>query len=1129
MSNFAFIPDSLLSLRDAAQKAEGHIHGDPRAACFHARFALEMVVKWLYRYDASLKQPYDSNLGALLHEPCFRNLLPQSLHAKIKLIHRLGNQAVHEHRAPRQYDALQVVKELWHFCYWLVRHYQPQTACEGIAWTNEAVPKPARSGDAVPRKELEALAKQLADERKAGEENQRKQDAQDAELQALRQELAAARSAIETKPDPHDYSEAETRDYLIDADLGRAGWKLDQKQDREYEVTGMPNNKGIGFADYVLWGADGKALAVVEAKRTSADPKKGKQQAKLYADCLEQMHGQRPIIFYTNGYLTWMWDDLNYPPRRVSGFYQQAELERLIRRREQAQALSSVSSKDEIAGRYYQKRAIKSVFAHFEQKQRKALLVMATGTGKTRCAIALVDALQRAGWAKRVLFLADRISLVNQAANAFKAFLPDSSPVNLVSEKDKEGRVYVSTYPTMMGLINECQADGSQRFGVGHFDLIIIDEAHRSVYQKYGEIFRYFDAQLVGLTATPRDQIDKNTYGLFDLEDGVPTDAYELDKAVSEGYLVPPRLRKLELGFVREGINYDKLSDEEKAAWEALDWGDDQPVPHEVANSAINKWLFNIDTVDKVLKHLMEHGNKVEAGDRLGKTIIFARNHKHAEFIEERFDHHYPHLKGHFARVIDNQATYPQSLIDDFSIPGKNPHIAISVDMLDTGIDVPEVLNLVFFKPVYSKTKFWQMIGRGTRLCPDLFGIGSDKEDFRIFDCCGNFDFFKENPEGINASATPALGQRLFAARVDLLGYIQEQKDGDEEAQLNTSLIDTLHGEVAAMNADNFMVRMELEAVERYQQRERWKKLTESDREALKSRIAGLPNEQEADQVEARLFDMKATRMQLALVTANTRQLETLRRQVMEMASKLEEKTTIPAVQAQLAYLCSMQQPEFWEGLNLAMLEDMRLRLRGLAQFIDKGSQKIIYTDFADDIRDISDEEVVYMPTMTGVQYAKKVASYLKEHQDHLVIQRLRCNQSLTLTDLHSMERILIELGDGEGEQLLYDLLEREDAPSLAHFIRSMVGMDRSTVQQAFSTFLTDRNLSPQQIRFVELIIDQLSHKGVMDASALYEPPFSGLHAGGPEELFAGKDAVIDGLFDALDAFKLADPQAGVG
>lgn len=881
MSNFTFLPSEFRAVAEAASRAEGHVMGDPRAACFHARFALEALVHWLYRHDAALSMPYDRSLGALLHEPCLQNLLPEVVFQKARVILKVGNQAVHNPRPIRQFDALQVVRELHHLCHWLFRTYTPATGHEIADWQQERVPPAPGDAPTVPRQELEALQKRLAEHNEQALKQQQDRDALDAELQALREQLAEVRAAAEHQPDLHDYSEADTRHYLIDVELRRAGWALDQARDREYEVTGMPNTPGIGYVDYVLWGDDGKPLAVVEAKKSTAAPEVGRQQAKLYADCLEAMHGQRPVIFYTNGYSTWLWDDTTYPPRRVAGFYKKDELARLILRRGQREALDVARVNDAIVERYYQKRAIGSICGQFVSARRKALLVMATGTGKTRTAIALVDLLQRAGWVKRALFLADRVSLVNQACNAFKAHLPEASPVNLVTEKDTEGRVYVCTYPTMMGLIDETKGHES-RFGVGHFDLVIIDEAHRSVYQKYGAIFRYFDSLLVGLTATPRDEVDKNTYELFDLEPGVPTDAYELETAVADGFLVPPRVEQVDLRFPREGIDYESLSDEEKTQWESLDWGDDsdQPLPDRVNAAAVNSWLFNKDTVDKVLQHLMEHGNKVAGGDRLAKTIIFARNHEHAQFIEQRFNHHYPEHAGEFARVIDNYAKYPQSLIDDFSQKDKAPHIAISVDMLDTGIDVPEVANLVFFKPVYSKIKFWQMIGRGTRLCPDLFGPDDDKRDFRVFDFCFNFDFFRENPEGINANDSAPLGTRLFRARVRLLGHVQTTPDLDPDARVRESLIRTLHAEVAAMNPDNFIVRMALETVERFQQREPWHQLDEQDREILQRELAGLPSAIATDDVESRMFDLTALRMQLALVEANSAAFEAHRKRV---------------------------------------------------------------------------------------------------------------------------------------------------------------------------------------------------------------------------------------------------------
>ena len=1134
MTNFAFLPNDFKELSQAATLAEGHVLGDPRAACFHARFALEAAVHWLYRHDASLRMPYDNKLGALLHEPTFMNLLPEAVFQKARVIQKVGNIAVHQTKPIETQNAMQAVKELHHVCYWLVRTYTPLAPRDGAAWRDDRVPQPLDKSQVVPRTELKALEEKLAAQREAALKQQKERDALDEELQALREELAQLRETREQEPDTHDYSEADTRRYLIDLELHRAGWPLDQKRDREYEVAGMPNNKGIGYVDYVLWDDDGKPLAVVEAKKTTVDATAGQQQAKLYADCLEHMHGQRPLIFYTNGYDTWLWDDKAYPPREVAGFYKKDELTRLIRRRESRKLLDVAAINTDIVERYYQKRAIGSIFEQLKNAQRKALLVMATGTGKTRTAIALADVLQHANWVKRVLFLADRVSLVNQAVNAFKAHLPESSPVNLVTEKDTEGRVYVCTYPTMMGLIDANRGSDTDeaRFGVGHFDLIVIDEAHRSVYQRYKAIFQYFDSMLFGLTATPREQVDKNTYDLFDLEQGVPTDAYELDKAVSDGFLVPPRVQQVDLRFPREGIDYDSLSDEEKAQWEELEWGDAEDgsdIPERVNASALNNWLFNKDTVDKGLQHLMEHGHRVEGGDRLGKTIIFARNQEHAEFIEKRFNHHYPKHAGQFARVISYKGKYSQSLIDDFSQKDKTPHIAISVDMLDTGIDVPEVVNLVFFKPVYSKIKFWQMIGRGTRLCPDLYGPDQNKQDFRIFDFCYNFDFFRENPQGIEAGNTPSLGIRLFRARVDLLKQLQEVEEFDPGQAVIRGLARDLHGEVSAMNTENFIVRMKQQVVERFQDVDAWSELSDEDQMVLANDVAGLPSELDSDDIRSRMFDLTVLRMQTALLNSDSSTFENNRNKVIEITMKLEEKTGIPAVRSQLDFIQAVQSPEFWEGMDVPTLEDLRLRLRGLTPFLDKKERKIVYTDFEDEIVGVRDDPVVDIPKMTSVQFEKKVKDYLRSHLDNIVIQRLRKNRPLTEQDLEALEQMLIDLGEDDGKSLLSGLLERSGAPSLPYFVRGLVGMDEAAAKEAFGKFISDTSLTAPQIRFVETLIEQLASRGVIEPSALYEPPFSSIHAGGPEELFAGKYQVIDGIFDALDRTKPVSGDAAAG
>ena len=612
-ANFAFLKQEFPHAAESASFAERHVFGDPRASCFHARHALERLLKRVYKVEKALKPPKVTNLDGYISDPAFRELVPEVVWQKAEYIRQAGNVAVHGNKSPAPDKALDVVRELYHVLYWTGRTYLRKGAesLQGKTFDESLVPNVEPAPTPASVQELEALKAQ----RDAATEARKEIES---ELEALRGRLAAIKAENESVPETHDWNEDKTPH----AHHRSRSWNAPDgiwtgPQDREYEGDGhaervrasaMPTmSSGETTASRWRWW---------RRRRPPSTRRSGQQQAKLYADCLETMHGQRPVIFYTNGYETRLWDDLAYPPRPVAGFYKKDELASLIIRRAQRAPLDVSQVKDDIVERYYQKRAIGSIGEQFAQTRRKALLVMATGSGKTRTAIALVDLLQRAGWVKRALFLADRVSLVNQAVGAFKAHLPQSSPVNLVTEKDTTGRVYVCTYPTMMGLINETKGSEA-RFSVGHFDLVIIDEAHRSVYQKYGAIFRYFDSLLVGLTATPREQVDRNTYALFDLEPGVPTDAYELETAVADGFLVPPRVQQVDLQFPREGIDYDSLSDEEKDQWENLDWGDDvdeSGLPDKVNAAAINSWLFNKDTVDKVLQHLMEHGHTGRRG-----------------------------------------------------------------------------------------------------------------------------------------------------------------------------------------------------------------------------------------------------------------------------------------------------------------------------------------------------------------------------------------------------------------------------------------------------------------------------------------------------------------------------------
>jgi type I restriction enzyme R subunit len=1121
-SNFAFLKAAWPELALEAMKAERNAAADPRAACFYARRALELTVHWLYDADGSLRRPYKEDLSAMLFEPTFQAAVEQRIRVKMDFIRKQGNAAVHDRRPIKADAALGVVQDLFHVMYWVARTYarDPEDAPHSsLGFEASAIPRPMSveqrqaSVEALRRKQTENAKR---DEELAGARADNA--ALQAELDQLRAQVAEAKAAAAARPDDHDYDEQQTRDRYIDLLLREAGWPLDQPQDREFEVDGMPNQQGTGYVDYVLWGDDGLPLAVVEAKRTRRDATEGRQQAKLYTDCLEHRYSRRPVIFYTNGYDHWIWDDVRYGPRRVQGFYTKDELQLLIGRRTSARRLAGVEIDPVVVERHYQQRAIRRIAEAFEQdRQRKALVVMATGAGKTRTVIALTKLLMEGGWVKRALFLADRVALVNQATAAFKAHLPDATTVNLVTEKTVDGRVYVSTYPTMMGLIGGAEAGEERRFGPGHFDLVVIDEAHRSVYQKYRAIFAYFDSLLVGLTATPKDEVDHNTYGLFDLEPGVPTDAYGLDEAVDEGFLVPPRAIRVPLKFPSAGVRYDDLSEEEKERWEEQDWGDDADPPDAVAAEAVNRWLFNSDTVDKVLQTLMEHGHRVAGGDRLGKTIVFAKNNDHAEYIAERFDVNYPEHAGHFARVITFKTEYAQSLIDDFSIRDKAPHVAVSVDMLDTGIDVPEVVNLVFFKPVRSKTKFWQMVGRGTRLCPDLYGPGEDKEGFLIFDVCDNVAFFNQDIPEQTGGAGPSLRARLFGERLELVlaldGATGEGDGTASERGLRSDLVNTLRDQIAGMNADNFLVRPHRRLVEQYREPGGWEGLDLERATELAAGLADLPSAVRDDDEEAKRFDLIILRLQLCRLRAEPGQ-ERLRRQVQEIAFGLLEQLAIPAIREQQGLLSELAEDDWWVDVTLPMLESARRRVRGLVRLLEKRKRAVVYTDFIDELGEV--EEVALRRGTAGTDFERfreKARTYLRAHIDHIALQKLRRNRPLTRTDLDELERMLTEAGIGQPADLAR---ARTEGDGLGVFIRSLVGLDRDAATDALADFANGRTMTAAQLDFVALVVQHLTANGVMDVGVLYEPPFTGLAAAGPESLFP--DADVDALVDAIRA-----------
>ncbi|MDF7806019.1 DEAD/DEAH box helicase family protein [Pontiellaceae bacterium B12219] len=913
------------AVRAVCAEAEASIAVSNATCALQSRRALEVAVKWMYRYDKGLTVPYQDNLSSLIHDVQFKRLIDSRLFPRIKFVVSLGNMAAHTAKSMRRDETELSLKNLYDFVRWLAFTYAK--ASHRVVFDAALLP----DGAALEKRTL-AMQKAL----------EQKEAAWAAERDALKNELRSAqeRAAFATvRETPHeafdcdDISEFKTRKIYIDHALKMAGWEIGTNCLEEVEVAGMPNPSGKGFADYVLYADNGDPLAVVEAKRTSVDPQVGKVQAKLYADGLERKHGVRPLMYTTNGFTTYFHDDEQANERTVFGFFTKDELDAYNFQKQHRTSLKGVSPRDEIAGRVYQKKAIQAVCDNLQKGQRKSLLVMATGSGKTRTAISLVEVLQRHGWIKNILFLADRRELVKQAKKNFAALLPNLSMCNLLEKTDDKdnnplSRMIFSTYPTMMNAIDSTKRkDGSPLFTCGHFDLVIVDESHRSIYKKYQDIFTYFDSYLLGLTATPKSDIDKNTYSIFDIEDDVPTFAYELGEAIDEGHLVPYRSVETSLKFLEQGIHYDELSPEEQEHWEETF---DEEVT-EVSSEELNKFLFNDNTVDRVLQDLMEKGIKVRGGDRIGKTIIFAANTKHAEFILRRFNTLFPEYPGQ-AACIYNGIKYVDGVIEDLGEKEKNPRIAISVDMLDTGIDIPELVNLVFFKRVRSKAKFWQMIGRGTRLCENLFGGGQDKEAFVIFDYCGNFEYFRANKNGKEAKAVKSLSENLFNIRARIAQELQHaDHQTDALAAYRTSLVDALHAAVCEIDESRFYSRMRIEFIHRYNQKKRWQTISDEMLRELERQIAPLVPAIEDEEL-AKRFDYLMYTIEYAALRGEP--VSRPRMKVQTTAENLQKIGNLPQVKQQAELIAEVQTDAFWKAADTFDYERVRLALRDLLHFV---------------------------------------------------------------------------------------------------------------------------------------------------------------------------------------------------
>ena len=1089
MSNFEFLKDikEYALFAPAAIEAERVYASAPAMCAVGCRKALELAVKWVYSADTSMQMPYKDNLQSLIHEPSFRFAVDYNTWGKMPFIIKLGNLAVHTEKSVQKSDALLALKGLFEFIEWV-------DYCYGLDYVERKFDE-----NLIPTERVVVDTKKIKEQESLlGEKN--------AEIEALRKKIEQLSEQFTAEKEQHkeersfkseDLSEFKTRKIYIDVDMKQMGWKFtgtDADVQEEYPVENMAGVVGqMGYCDYVLFGKDGSPLAVVEAKRSSKDPNIGRKQAVLYADCLERKFGRRPMMFTTNGFETYFWDDKTAPQYPVSGIFSKDDLQKLMNRRTERVDLMGVAIDDRITDRYYQKEAIRAVCEQIQNGFRKHLLVMATGTGKTRTASSLVDVLSRGKYVTNTLFLADRTALVKQAKDDFKNYLPDMSLCNLCSNKDdRNARIVFSTYPTMLNAIDDTKSkDGVRLFTPSHFDLIIIDESHRSIFKKYRAIFAYFNAIMVGLTATPKTDVDRNTYEFFEMEHGVPTYAYDYETAVYQDHvLVPYYNYEVQTQRMTEDTYYDDLSDEDKERYEE-DFIEDGHIPEFIPSAAMNQFIFNETTVDTVLQDLMERGIKVEGGDRLGKTIIFAQNKRHAEFILERFNKLYPKYKGTFAQRVICDDTYAQTIIDDFKIADKPPFIAVSVDMMDTGIDVPQCVNLVFFKKVRSKAKFWQMIGRGTRLCKGLTfmdqleGEYTDKKRFLIFDYCGNFEYFREHKEGFESKETKSLSENIFGKQIKLISLLQESAyAGNDYQSWRNELATTCRNQVVELNTELIEVKLRLQYVEKYKKEEAYISISEGDKAELLQYIAPIVRNNDDDEL-AKRFD----NFMYGLMLASMEQMPAFKyakKTLCDIASLLERKVSIPQVKEKLPVIQEIHTDDFWTANDVLLFEKVRAELRELMKFLDREpGKKPIVTRLSDPIID-QKEGVELDPAYDFEDYRDKVNRYIGEHGDTLAIHKLTHNIKLTQGDYAELERVLTsELGSLEDYQR-----EFGDTP-FGLLVRKIAKMDHEAAMQAFSAFINDQSLNQRQIAFVHKVINHIEQNGYMDNVAdLQKPPF---------------------------------------
>lgn len=1113
--NFEILRAHWPEMANMGAYAEQYAHSDPESALVKLRSFAERLVDHLYNHLRLPRAPH-SNFSDLLSNASFTMVADKLVLDKLHLLRRMGNRAAHGENVEVM-DSLRALHEAWQLTRWLhVTFFKGKTS--DLADYAEP-PEEGFGHKAELKREKKALKEELNLKEQRLAETLAELEALRVSEQALVEEIVRANNPV--SPDVlksiHSagqaaitqlkFSEDNTRKWLVDRDLRMAGWDVDKKGGnsdqvgQEVELQHQSTQTGLGYADYVLWDDNGKPLAVVEAKKTTKDARMGQQQAKDYADGLEKMYGQRPMIFYTNGHDIWVWDDAaGYPPRAVYGFYSKDTLQyRTGFQRTAKLDLIKVPLPTQIAGRTYQIETLTRVAERFASKHRKALIVQATGTGKTRVAIALSKLLIDAKWAKRVLFLCDRRELRKQAKNAFSDFMHE--PLYVIGQQNdvskQNARIYIGIY---QGLINDYE-----NFDVGFFDLIIADESHRSIYNQYGEIFKYFDALQVGLTATPVEMVSRSTCNLFGCDYKLPTANYTLEQAVAEGNLVPFEVVSHTTKFLRDGIHAQQLTDEQIAQLE--DEGID-PNTLDFEGTEIDDAIFNKGTNRIILQNLMEHGIRDRDGQLPGKSIIFARNIDHARLLAELFNEMYPQFAGKFCQVIHSQEPRAEQLIDDFK-GGENCkndqlNIAISVDMLDTGIDVPEVVNLVFAKPIKSKVKFWQMIGRGTRLCKDLFGPGHDKEKFRIFDHWGNFEYHEMNQEEAEPTVPKSLTQRRYESWLQLAGLALKRS----ELEAFTTLVNLLKQDADALEDTTVSVRSNWLAVQQARDAKLLDQFAPTLVQQLAETVAPLLNTLDVrGQGDALRWDLLIAKAQ-AIALSQPGQPNPVKIEVLELLDRLPPH--LNPVKAKADVLKEIRHDDFWQHADFVALEIKRLALRDIMHL----AEAMVYPpalpttvlDLKEDVAEIQvTQRASKIRSVDASIYQKSVQAALEPLFSHNpVLIKIRQGVPVSEAELHQLNSLVHTQNPNVDLELLRDFYP-DTAIGLDQILRSLVGMDADAVAARFNEFIQNNRLNSNQLRFLDLLKQHIKSYGAIELNNLFDAPFNTIHSGGVGEIFTNE------------------------